>query len=122
VRELLEKLKSDPSNGIDSLLDRDAIHKRGAFPGATFLVVMKPGFYTGGSLSGKVVTDMLGHGGHGFSPDDGSMRAALFITGKGIARHRDLGLIDMRQIAPTIAELLHVRMPSATAAPLPVRQ
>jgi len=50
------------------------------------------------------------------------MRASFFMAGAGIARHRDLGVIDMRQIAPTVAQLLHVRMPSATGAPLPVRQ
>jgi predicted AlkP superfamily pyrophosphatase or phosphodiesterase len=122
VRELLNNLKSDPNNGIEEVLDRDAIGKRGAFPGASFLVVMKPSYYTGNSLSGEVVTDMLGHGGHGFSPDDPSMRAAFFIDGKGIAPHHELGIIDMRQIAPTVAQLLDLRMPSATATPLPVRQ
>ena len=38
----------------------------------------------------------------------------------GIARHRDLGVIDMRQIAPTVAGILGVGLPAAGAAPLPV--
>ena len=122
VRDLLNALKSDPGNGIEDVLEQDAAQERGAFPGASFLVVMKPGYYTGNSRSGAVVTDMRGSGGHGFSPDNASMRAALFIVGKGIAPHRSLGIIDMRQIAPTVAQLLGLSMPSATAAPLPVRQ
>lgn len=122
VRDLLLKLKADPNNGIAEILEHDAIRKRGAFPDAAFLVVMKPGYYTAANLSGELVTDMRGeHGGHGFAPSYPEMRAAFFMAGAGIARHRDLGVIDMRQIAPTVAQLLHVRLPSAALAPLPVR-
>jgi hypothetical protein len=46
------------------------------------------------------------------------MRASFFITGPGIAHHRDLGLIDMRRIAPTVAQLLNVRLPAAVQPPL----
>jgi hypothetical protein len=48
------------------------------------------------------------------------MRAAFFMAGAGIARHRDLGTIDMRQIAPTVAGILEVGLPAARAAPLHV--
>jgi predicted AlkP superfamily pyrophosphatase or phosphodiesterase len=122
VRELLGRLSGEPAWGIDEILDTEAMQKRGGFPGASFVISMKPGYYTGGNLSGDAVTDFAGHGGHGFAPHHPDMRAALFISGRGIARHRDLGQIDMRQIAPTVAALLGVRLRSATAAPLPVRQ
>jgi hypothetical protein len=42
------------------------------------------------------------------------MHASFFIAGPGIAAGRNLGVIDMRQIAPTLASLLGVRLPSAT--------
>jgi predicted AlkP superfamily pyrophosphatase or phosphodiesterase len=122
VRELLNSLRANPRNGIDQLLEPDALAERGAFPGASFLVVMQPGFYTGNEERGELVTDFAGHGGHGFSPESPAMRAAFFVDGKGLAAHRALGLIDMRQIAPTVADLLGVAMPSAAAAPLHVRQ
>jgi hypothetical protein len=122
VRELLGRISREPAWGIDEILDAEEMQKRGGFPGASFVISMKPGYYTGGNLSGDAVTDFAGHGGHGFAPHHPDMRAALFISGRGIARHRDLGQIDMRQIAPTVAALLGVRLRSATAAPLPVRQ
>jgi predicted AlkP superfamily pyrophosphatase or phosphodiesterase len=122
VRALLDELKSDPSRCIAEVLDHDAAGKRGAFPDASFLLVLRPGCYAGSALAGDLITEFGGHGGHGFSPDEPSMRAAFFIAGNGIARHRELGVVDMRQIAPTVAQLLGVRMPSATAAPLSVRQ
>lgn len=137
VRDLLHSLAAGGDNGIAEILERspaaplagaanqaadDPLGRRGAFPNASFLVVMKSGYYLGTNISGPLVTDFAGHGGHGFAPTDPAMRAALFIAGRGIARHRDLGVIDMRQIAPTVAGLLEVPMPSARARPLPVRQ
>ena len=41
------------------------------------------------------------------------------MAGAGIARHRDLGVIDMRRIAPTVAAVLKVPF-SVAVAPLPV--
>jgi hypothetical protein len=84
---------------------------------------MKPGYYTGGNLTGDLVTEFPGtHGGHGFSPDFPEMRASFFISGPGIARGRDLGIIDMRQIAPSLAQLLGVSLPTARAKSLRLRQ
>ncbi len=122
VRELLGRLSMDPAWGIDEILDAQAMQQRGGFPGASFVISMKPGYYAGGNLSGAAVTDFAGHGGHGFAPHHPDMHAALFIAGRGIARHRDLGQIDMRQVAPTVAALLGVKLSGATAAPLLVRQ
>jgi predicted AlkP superfamily pyrophosphatase or phosphodiesterase len=119
VKTLLDGLAADPANGIAEILDHDALVKRGGFPDAAFLVVLKPGYYTGNALTGSLVTAIPGHrGSHGFSPEDPEMRSSFFAVGAGIARHRDLGLVDMRQIAPTVAGILHVRMPTAKATPL----
>jgi len=60
-------------------------------------------------------------GTHGYLPSYPEMRASFFIMGKGIAKGRDLGVIDMRQIAPTVANILGVSLPSAKQAPLSVQ-
>jgi predicted AlkP superfamily pyrophosphatase or phosphodiesterase len=121
VHDMLAKLAADPANGIAEILDRDAIRKRGAFPDAAFLVVFKPGYYAGTALSGDLITPMAGtRGSHGFSPEYPEMRASFFAVGAGIAQHRDLGVVDMRQIAPTVAGILHLSMPTAKATPLHV--
>jgi predicted AlkP superfamily pyrophosphatase or phosphodiesterase len=121
VRELLQKLAADPANGIASIHERADIRQLGGFPDAAFIVALTPGFYAGESLTGAMISEFHGtHGGHGFSPECADMRAAFFISGVGIARHRDLGLIDMRQVAPTVAQLLGVRLPTAKALPLHV--
>jgi hypothetical protein len=37
-------------------------------------------------------------------PDVPELRAAFFVVGPGIAAGRDLGLMDMRDVAPTLAK------------------
>jgi predicted AlkP superfamily pyrophosphatase or phosphodiesterase len=123
VREFLQALKADPRNGIAEVLERDAIKRHGAFPDAPFLVVMKLGYLVISDATSPLVSEVAGTpGSHGFSPEYPEMRAAFFIAGKGIAAHKDLGVIDMRQIAPTVAQLLKLRLPAATFAPLPVQR
>jgi predicted AlkP superfamily pyrophosphatase or phosphodiesterase len=123
VRELLQTLKAEASNGIAEILEGDAIKQRGAFPAAAFLVVMQSGFYAISDATAPLVSEVRGtSGSHGFSPEFPEMRASFFMSGKGIARHRDLGVIDMRQIAPTVARALKVSLPTATQTPLPVSQ
>jgi predicted AlkP superfamily pyrophosphatase or phosphodiesterase len=122
VRELLKTMKADPNNGIAEVLESEAIKQRGAFPDASFLVIMKLGYYALCDATSPLASEVLGPlGSHGFSPEYPEMRAAFFITGPGIAPHRDLGLIDMRRIAPTVAQLLGVQLPTATQAPLDIR-
>jgi predicted AlkP superfamily pyrophosphatase or phosphodiesterase len=123
VRDLLQAMKADPNNGIAEVLEGNAIKQRGAFPDAAFLIVMKLGYYALADATSPLLSEVQGtQGSHGFSPEYPEMRAAFFIAGPGIARGRDLGLIDMRQIAPTIAQLLGVRLKMASQLPLAIRQ
>jgi len=54
-------------------------------------------------------------------PEHPEMRASFFVAGAGIAHGRDLGVIDMRQIAPTLARALGLSLPSAEGKPLAIR-
>lgn len=122
VGDLLAALAADPANGIARIVSRDAIGPLGGFPDAAFLIVFKSGYYAASAnAAGDLVTEFHGrHGGHGFSPDDPEMRASFFISGLSVARGRNLGVIDMRQIAPTVAQLMGVSLPSSKAVPLRV--
>jgi hypothetical protein len=120
--DLLRKLAADPNNGIDAVLDHAEILKRGGFPDAAFLVLFKSGYYAGTEETGDLVTPISEpHGGHGFSPEFPEMRSSFFLAGRGIAPHRDLGRIDMLQIAPTVAAILNISLPTAKAPPLHVQ-
>lgn len=112
VREVLSKLAADPANGIDRILEADELHKRGGYPTASFFVGLKPGWRTISTLDGPVLSKKSG-GTHGELPDLPDLRASFFVIGPGIPAGRDLGVIDMRDVAPTLAHLAGFSLPSA---------
>ena len=113
VRDLLAKLAGDPANGIDRVLDAEELHKRGGYPNASFFVSLKPGWRTGASLTGPVVTKVKPGGTHGQLPDVPDLHASFFEVGPGLPAGKDLGLIDMRDVAPTLAKEAGLELPSA---------
>jgi len=121
VRAVLEKAMADPRNGIETILEHDEIVKRGGFPNAAFLVDYKDGYAPGTALAGSVVQDAPSTGMHGYLPSRAAMRSAFMIKGDGITAGRDLGVIDMRQIAPTLANLLNILLPAAKQPALKLR-
>ncbi len=122
VTILLARLKADPSYGISRILTHNEIIAEGGDPNAAFMVAWKPGFEGGGSLRGEVVNATPGTGTHGYLPSFPQMRSSFFAVGSGIAHHRDVGTIDMRQIAPTVAAFLGVHLPNAKQPIINCRQ
>jgi predicted AlkP superfamily pyrophosphatase or phosphodiesterase len=120
VSDLLAQMKSDPAYSIARVIAQPELAKLGGFPEAAFLVEMAPRAEAGGLLTGSLVNALPGQGTHGFLPDRPELRASFFAMGSGIVAGRNLGVIDMRQIAPTIASLLKVSLPGAKAAKLDV--
>ena len=113
VRELLAKVESDPANGVDRILDAEELHKRGGYPPASFFVGLKPGWKTGSTLDGPVLSKIRVGGTHGALPDLPDLHASFFLVGPGVPAGRSLGLIDMRDVAPTLAHEVGLALPSA---------
>lgn len=113
VKALLAKLASDPANGIDRVLDAEELHQRGGYPNASFFVSLKPGWRTGSPVTGPVLSKIKPGGTHGELPDLPDLRAAFFLVGPGVPAGKDLGMIDMRDVAPTLAKVAGFALPSA---------
>ncbi len=113
IASLLERLQQNPQYGIERIFTHDQIVAQGGDPTASFMVEWKPGFTGGEAFTGEVVNPIPGTGTHGYAPDFPEMRSAFFAIGPGIASHRDVGIIDMRQIAPTVAGFLGISLPDA---------
>ena len=114
VRVLLDHLAADPANGIARILNAEEVRKAGGFPDAAFVVAMKPGYALGAATAGSFVTASGSlQGTHGYLPTFPEMHASFFAEGPDIAHGRDLGVIDMRRIAPTVAKILGVSLPTA---------
>lgn len=121
VRQILKDLAADPANGIASVLEGQEAIDDGALPQASFLVDARAGFAMGSALRGKVITPTTRTtGAHGYRNTHPEMSSAFFIAGPGIRNGHDLGQIDIRQIAPTLADRLDLDLPSARLPVLPV--
>ena len=112
VREVLDKLAANPAHGVDRILDADALRARGAFPTASFLVGLKPGWQAATAPLAPMTSPGRG-GQHGHLPDLPDLHASLFLVGFGVPAGRDLGLVDMRDVAPTFARRLGLSLPTA---------
>jgi predicted AlkP superfamily pyrophosphatase or phosphodiesterase len=113
VRKLLARVASDPVNGVDRVLEADDLHQRGGYPSASFFVSLKPGWKTGSSLTDPLLSKVKLGGTHGQLPDVPELRASFFLVGPGVVAGKSLGLIDMRDIAPTVAHAAGLALPSA---------
>jgi predicted AlkP superfamily pyrophosphatase or phosphodiesterase len=114
VEALLKSLAAESRNGIARVLDKAALQAAGAFPTADFAVEFAPGFYFGNEIQGEMLRPAGSKGTHGYLPARPQMHASFFIRGPNIEAGRDLGVVDMRQIAPTLAGILGVRLPHET--------
>ncbi len=123
VKALLDKLATDPANGIEAILDASQVAALGGVPEASFVLTLRKGYIPGANLSGTLVTSIPGHHGtHGYNPHTvPEMRASFFLSGTGVARGKNLGIVDMRSIAPTVAKLLGINLPDAKQAPIAMR-
>jgi predicted AlkP superfamily pyrophosphatase or phosphodiesterase len=118
VAALLDHLKADPNSGINAVIARSDIAAMGGAPDADFFVDAKIGYEFGAKLTGPLIAPGLEQGTHGYFPAHPEMRATFMIAGPGVTAHGSLGEIDMRDIAPTLARLLNVELPTATGHPL----
>jgi hypothetical protein len=96
----------------------------GGTPMASFWVDFKLGYANGRVAAGGTpgVSPLVGpsdnKGTHGYFPDHPEMRAAFFAAGPDVPRRGAIGDIDQRDIAPTVARLLGVALPTADGKPL----
>ena len=121
VSALLKKLQKDPANGIARVLSREEALPLGGTPQTAFLIDCMPGYYVGRNLKTPLITDAAQKGTHGYLPSHPELQSSFFIEGPSISRGKNLGIIDMRQIAPTVAAELGIKLPQAAQPPLLIR-
>jgi predicted AlkP superfamily pyrophosphatase or phosphodiesterase len=115
VEKLLRRLAADPKNGIAQILDQKQIAQFGGRPDAAFWVDMQSNF----SVVAADRPDKVG-GAHGYAPSNPQLLASFFIAGRKIKAGVDLGQIDMRSIAATLARAMGVPFTTADLPALPV--
>jgi predicted AlkP superfamily pyrophosphatase or phosphodiesterase len=118
VKALLDKLAADPTYAIDRVIDADGIEQRGIGRQASFYIDFKLGYEMGQSVDAPTVINSLARGTHGWFNDHPEMHSTFIIEGPGVPKTGSIGQIDMRQIAPTLAKLMGVSLPTAQGEPL----
>ena len=108
----LTQLAADTANGIAKIWTRADAKLLGGMPDASFVIAMRPPYRVSGVTRGPLLRDVRPGGTHGYAPDVGAMDATFIAVGPGIQEGLDLGKIDMRDIAPTVAALLGLKMPN----------
>jgi predicted AlkP superfamily pyrophosphatase or phosphodiesterase len=115
VEALLKKLADNPKLGIDKILSKKDLESLGAASEASFGIALKYGY----EMISTDVNDPLTRpatlkGMHGYLPTLPEMGSVFIIAGPGITKRGSLGVVDMRDVAPTVAKVLGVTIPSAS--------
>lgn len=123
TKTLLDRLAANPANGIAAVLDRAAIDKVGGNPQATYYVNLAPGFVTDifRGAAAPLVARTPVKGMHGYLPGPANLEATFLIMGQGVAAGKNLGRIDMRAIAPTLAQIMGGTLPDADGTAIDLR-
>nr|WP_246388435.1 ectonucleotide pyrophosphatase/phosphodiesterase [Novosphingobium fluoreni] len=118
VTMLVKKLAADPRYHIARVLDRAETQRSGGPAEAVLTIAMEPGFETGRDPAAALSAPSGYKGMHGYMPDLPQMRSTLIVSGPSLKKRGDLGVVDMRAIAPSVARVLGVPMPSAEKPPV----
>jgi predicted AlkP superfamily pyrophosphatase or phosphodiesterase len=113
VAALLASLAARPELHIATIYDRAAIAAREGAPTADFWICFGPGTEMGRDLTAPLVAPSTLKGMHGYDPARPEMRSTLLLMGRGLPYRGNLGTIDMRRIAPTLALLMGTSLPTA---------
>lgn len=121
ARATLEELAKDEHNGIAAVLDREAIAAQGGDPLAFLALEARPGFAMARETTGDALLPATKKGVHGYLPTRPEMLATLLFYGPTI-RASTLQGARLLDVAPTLASLLRLSLPSAQGTALPLQR
>lgn len=113
VTTLFRETAASPGSGIAHVWEGAEIAQKGGFVGAALVLEAAPGFMFSAAVDGPAVGPSGERGAHGYSPEQSEMRASLVLSGAGVRKGFDLGVVDMTDVAPTVARLLSLELPDA---------
>jgi predicted AlkP superfamily pyrophosphatase or phosphodiesterase len=119
VRALFAADAGRRGSGIFRILEPPDIERLGGDPEAALGLDAESGSSFSSAVDGSYLTPSRPGGTHGHGPDREELQAALVMTGPGL-KPRDLGLVRMTAIAPTIARFLGVELSAKADSPLEV--
>lgn len=114
VSALLAKLQSNPLFAISHVLDHEQLVAQGGIAKAEWFVQFKLGYEMALTMDTPLPSQGSHYRGmHGYDSALPEMRSTFLVMGKHVPVARNLGEVDMRDIAPTLAALLGTSLPQA---------
>ncbi len=113
VAAMLARLQAEQPSAIDRILTGAEAVALGGFPGAAFVVGLRPRPAPARGERSSTISALDRGGEHGYLPESRDMDAAFVLAGPGVPGNVDLGRLDMRDIAPTLAGRLGIGLPGA---------
>lgn len=112
----IKEFMKQANSGIEAFYGRDDLKRLHASTKASYMIEAKVGYCFDDALTDSV-HQSIGPAGstyatHGYSPDKAAYRTNLVIYGPGIAANSDLGEVEMVDIAPTMANILGLKLDS----------
>lgn len=111
VLAVLDKLPAS-KRGLFSIVDRKALDRVGSDPRAVLALAPIQGITFGNQIKGEFSRSAKG-GTHGYFPDFDEIKTGFVVFGRGIRKGLVVPQMGLEDIAPLIAELLELDLPSA---------
>lgn len=111
VREILEALPEDTKKFF-RIIDQKQLKAIGGNPEVEFALSGLNGAAFGNASTGEAVKEGKG-GTHGYFPDFREIRTGFVAYGPGISRGKEIPEMNLRDIAPAVAKMLGLSLPSA---------
>ena len=101
----LDRLRE--TGAVQEIVDRQKLEALQSDPDAELMIEAAPGFGFTDRLEGPVVSDTSkDRGTHGYLPSHPGMEAMFIAVGREIEPGKNLGRISLKQIAPTLAQVM----------------
>jgi hypothetical protein len=112
VRAIFGPLAGKKGSGIREVLEGRRLGAIGANTRVALILDGADGYAFGTNYTGDVITESRDRGAHGFVPDRPDYYASFIAAGAGIS-HKQLGIIQMIDVGPSIADSLGLRLRNA---------
>lgn len=118
LESLIVPYLESQARGRFRIISRKELDEHEAFPDAVCAIEPAEGYSMGSLIDGPLVSKLPRvQGQHGFLPTRKGMPSGMIAVGPGISPH-DLGNVRLLDIAPTLAQILGIALPSAEGKPI----
>jgi len=118
VKGLLKALPKDQKK-MFRIVDRAELDKIGANPEVSMALAMSKGIIANNNSKGELTGVKKQGGTHGYYPDFDEINTGFIATGAGIAKHNEIKMMGIKDIAPLITQLLGLSFKSPDGILIP---